>query len=162
MKKMKNWVGIVVYGICLIIVIGACKKKDETPRIVKMKAKINGTLVEFTEFAYTQKISEGNSYYQQIRATSDRGVFPIKQIFIVVRNPNEGLNELKPNGEYDKVRLYYTSEQKHYVAKINDGVAKVNLAYKPNTLMYASGTFSGTVFKDTDSLVITDGTFDFN
>ena len=159
---MKNTIKLGFCTMCVAGILAACKKKDVEPLPVKMSAKINGTLVEFTEFANTQKISEGNSYYQQFRATSARGIYPIKQIFIVVKSPNEGMNELKPNGEYDKVRVYYTTEQKHYVAKINKGVAKVNLEYKPNTLFLATGTFSSTVFNDSDSLVITDGKIDFN
>ena len=79
------------------------------------------------------------------------------------------INKLIKNGEYDKVRIYYSENLENYSAweGVKNSQAEFNLDTVERTsywVYYRTGTFKGKVFNynnPSDSVIIENGSFNF-
>jgi hypothetical protein len=151
----------------------SCKKEKTEPTepIPYLKATINGKEVIFNEFTFMGEEKNGNRRWQRIRGTSPKGEYPLRQIYCMINSPSSGINKLIKNGEYDKVRIYYSENLENYAAW--EGVKNSQAEFNLDTIIktssawvyYKTGTFKGKVFNHTnlkDSVIIENGSFNFN
>lgn len=156
--------------VAFLIIFNACKKENSKPDEPKpyIKATINGKEVVFNDFMYLGWKAERQGQSQIIRATSQKGETPVRQLYCMIYGPNDGLNKLNRNSTYDKVRVYYSEGLENYAAWegvknstaefMLDSVKRTSSAYVP----YKSGTFNAKVFnKQKDSILITNGSYKF-
>ncbi len=157
----------------MVFVFVACEKEKIEPEvpISYLKATINGREVTFNEFTFMGEEKDGNSRWQRLRGTTPKGETPVRQIYCMINNPSSGINKLIKNGEYDKVRIYYSQDLENYAAweGVKNSAAEFNLDTIVKTsnawVYYRTGTFKGKVFNlknANDSVMIENGSFNFD
>lgn len=156
----------------IALMLLACSKEEVTPSPASyLKATIDGKEIVFNEFYYLGEKANGNSRWQILKASTQNGEIPLRQIYCMINNPRSGINKLIKNGEYDKVRIYYSEDLENYAAweGVKNSAAEFNLDTIIKTsnawVYYRTGTFKGKVFNlknANDSVMIENGTFNFD
>lgn len=162
-----------IIGVFALLALAiSCEKEAAEPSTPEsyIKATINGSEYVFNQFSNMGNRADRQGRWQIMRASTPKGESPVRQIYCMIYGPSSGINKLDKQGEYDKVRIYYSEGEKNYSAwegtKNSQAVFDLDSIERTSSawIYYKSGRFNGLVFNKerSDSALITNGEFKFN